>query len=521
MDSHLFRLFADAATPYLLRARVEKIREPYPGLLAMGLRAEGKNRVLYFYPGKNNPFIFLSDLRLAANSAPPAPIMRVRKYFADKRLVSVVPQFVERKLWLLANNRDSGDVSQKAVWLCLDLARGFSLNFLDPEEAPRPDAPAWPAPEDLETADWRAWPVLTPALRKTLKTLDKPDALALLGDLREGGGCAFLYSRENEVASISAWPLALPELRESVREDVVDAIARAGADMVLTKLAREGENRALAPARRKARKLRDALEKLNADEARLKALILDEKPAKAIYAQLWRYGATHKADFLIAENPESGESEKINLDKRYDLRENAERLFARARKGKRGLLAVTQRRAALMAELESLEDAPAPREKEETAQKTPETANRFKALKKTLPKNIQAFLSSDGFVILRGKDAKGNRALRKYAAPHDIWLHALDGPGAHVIVRRPRPGFELPENTLDEAGALAANKSWLCEAGAAPIEYAESRYVKPARKGPEGKVIIDKILFTRVVVVDKTVETRLCDPNSNRENGVG
>ncbi len=127
----------------------------------------------------------------------------------------------------------------------------------------------------------------------------------------------------------------------------------------------------------------------------------------------------------------------------------------------------------------------------------------------TLPKNVQAFVSSDGFVILRGRDANGNLACRKLAAPHDIWMHAERGPGAHVVVRLRWPGQEIPARTLMEAGCLAALKSWQNNAARADIQYAEIRHIKPMRGAPAGTVRIDRQIGTLSVPVDPEMEKRL------------
>ena len=126
-----------------------------------------------------------------------------------------------------------------------------------------------------------------------------------------------------------------------------------------------------------------------------------------------------------------------------------------------------------------------------------------------LPKRVQGFVSSDGFVLLRGRDTRGNLAARKLAAPHDLWLHAANGPGAHVIIRKAFPGQEVPERTLDEAGCLAALKSWQQNAAKAEITYCEVRHVKPMRNAPAGTVRMDKVWASREVAVDAAVEERL------------
>ena len=65
-----------------------------------------------------------------------------------------------------------------------------------------------------------------------------------------------------------------------------------------------------------------------------------------------------------------------------------------------------------------------------------------------LPRNVQLFVSDDGFALLRGRDAKGNIAARKLAAAHEMsWAAASlrvgglqelaegRGTGAHPLRR--------------------------------------------------------------------------------------
>ena len=118
-------------------------------------------------------------------------------------------------------------------------------------------------------------------------------------------------------------------------------------------------------------------------------------------------------------------------------------------------------------------------------------------------------MSEDGFVLLRGRDAKGNLAARKLAAPHDIWLHADGGPGSHVIIRRAHAGQTIPDRTLEQAGGLAANKSWLRDAARARILYAEVRHIRALRGAAPGTVRMDKIWLSREVPVDPSLELRL------------
>ncbi len=143
-------------------------------------------------------------------------------------------------------------------------------------------------------------------------------------------------------------------------------------------------------------------------------------------------------------------------------------------------------------------------EKEEAA-----TSGKHSRFSAQLPKQVQAFRSSDGFLILRGRDTRGNALALKLAAPHDYWLHTADGPSAHVIIRRDHAGQEVPERTLREAGALAALKSRLKDEAGAEIQYSLARYIHPMKGAAPGMVRIDRSEGAFRTDIDPTLEEKL------------
>ncbi len=94
----------------------------------------------------------------------------------------------------------------------------------------------------------------------------------------------------------------------------------------------------------------------------------------------------------------------------------------------------------------------------------------------------------DGFRILVGRSAQENDALLRRAHRDDLWLHARDVPGAHVLIRT--EGKPVPEEVLRKAGELAA---WFSRARGEPkvlVSYTEVRYVKKPRGAPPGAVTL-------------------------------
>ncbi len=95
------------------------------------------------------------------------------------------------------------------------------------------------------------------------------------------------------------------------------------------------------------------------------------------------------------------------------------------------------------------------------------------------------FVSSDGFEILVGKKAKDNDHLTfRVARSLDLWLHAADYPGSHVVVRG-SGRKEVPHRTLVEAAQLAAFYSDAREMPKAAVRYTQKKFVnKPKRAAP-------------------------------------
>ncbi len=103
-------------------------------------------------------------------------------------------------------------------------------------------------------------------------------------------------------------------------------------------------------------------------------------------------------------------------------------------------------------------------------------------------KGARRFVSTDGFEILVGKKAKDNDYLTfRIAKSMDLWLHAADYPGSHVVVRNSNRKV-IPNQTLIEAGQLAAFYSDAREQPKAAVNYTQKKFVNKPRRGAPGLV---------------------------------
>ena len=111
----------------------------------------------------------------------------------------------------------------------------------------------------------------------------------------------------------------------------------------------------------------------------------------------------------------------------------------------------------------------------------------------------RTFVGASGARILVGRGAAHNDTLTLHVArPHDLWLHARDRSGAHVVVALEK-GASCPPDLLVEAAHLAAHFSDARDEGIVDIAYTPRRHVRKPRGSAPGLVLVDreKVLVLR------------------------
>ncbi|MEP6901739.1 MAG: NFACT family protein [Actinomycetota bacterium] len=113
------------------------------------------------------------------------------------------------------------------------------------------------------------------------------------------------------------------------------------------------------------------------------------------------------------------------------------------------------------------------------------------------------FISSDDFEILVGKASKDNDFLTfRVAKSRDLWLHAADYPGSHVIIKNPNRQ-EIPQNTLLEAAQMAAFYSTAREQTKVAVHYTQKKFVNKPKGAAFGLVSLSG--FKTILVEPKIV----------------
>lgn len=104
----------------------------------------------------------------------------------------------------------------------------------------------------------------------------------------------------------------------------------------------------------------------------------------------------------------------------------------------------------------------------------------------------RTFVARSGKKVLVGKGAADNDALTlKVAKPGDLWLHAKDRTGAHVIVPLEK-GQTCPAEDLVDAAHLAAHFSDARDEKAVDVQYTQRRYLRKPKGSAPGAVVVDR-----------------------------
>ncbi len=167
---------------------------------------------------------------------------------------------------------------------------------------------------------------------------------------------------------------------------------------------------------------------------------------------------------------------KVEIDLKKSVAENAAIYYERAKKAKRKIPSL----------LNAIENT----KREMEAQEEREKESGERRLKKKRDKDwyekFHWFISSDGFLVLGGKDARSNQILvRRYMEDKDLFLHADIRGGSVVVIKSDRKG--VPERTKQEAAQFAAtfSRAFSTGLGGITVYAARPEQVKTAAKSGE------------------------------------
>jgi hypothetical protein len=244
---------------------------------------------------------------------------------------------------------------------------------------------------------------------------------------------------------------------------------------------------ALAEARRRIRRLEQLAANLAEDLASLADEDALRRNAEALLA-FARYLEPGRESIDLEDPSEPRRRLAIALDPRLGGLANAERLFDKARRVERARRQVEMRLRETRSELGAAREREAlvlgARDRDELPG-AGEDAGEERQEPGVGPRH---YLTGHGLSVLVGRNARENHHLTfRVARPEDVWLHARDVPGSHVVLRdgEGRAGAD----DLREAAEVAAFFSEARRESLVDVHVTRRKHVKPARGGP-GRVFV-------------------------------
>lgn len=222
-----------------------------------------------------------------------------------------------------------------------------------------------------------------------------------------------------------------------------------------------------------------------------------------LYGELltaYGHGIPAGAKDCEVDNYYTGEKVRIRLDETLTASQNAQRYFDRYAKLKRtaqaleSLLEETRTRKAQLEMIQlSLDMAQTEGDLIQVRQELEQegfvkrTAVSRKGKERSAEGKPMHYVSSDGYDLFVGRNNIQNDQISFHlAAPSDIWFHANDIPGSHVILKTNGEKMDdIPDRVFEEAASLAAWYSKGREQSTVEIDYLERRHLKkPAGAAP-------------------------------------
>ena len=541
LDSFLITAQTRALDARLSGARIDKIFMPRPAEIVLSIRGEAGNERLMISAGGSNSGVYLTALRPENPPAPPMLCMLLRKHMQGGRILSVSQPEGERMMVITFSSTDElGRVSEKRL-VCELMGKRTNILLLDesgiilgcvkkvdyemsPDRALLPGLayrmpPRSGRPSVYELDEERLASLLegasdSDAILERLDGISPLTARELLfrgvgpaemaaefKRLAAGGGKPWLVRRGGRDSDISPIEITQYADGECVLYDSFSALlddfyrARRSADLkknISASLKKTLDNNRGRLERKLSKQRQELLSAQGREELK--------KQADLITANIYAIKSGDRRAVVTDYFSEGMPQIEIPLDPDISPQQNAQLLYKRYARLKNAELALTAQIEAGEAELKYIDSllyglSQAQTEKdirELTAEAAASGYVKKPQAKKQKQEKPGAFapkryVTSGGFTLLRGRNNRENDQLTmRTAKGGDIWFHARNIPGSHVIMQL--EGAEPSERDLEEAAALAALYSGAGSSPKVPVDYTRVKNVKKPQGARPGMV---------------------------------
>ncbi len=343
---------------------------------------------------------------------------------------------------------------------------------------------------------------------RVLEVARTPDASMRLRAVRGGEARVLIATREGvRLAVLPGAPAAMADGAVATEGDgealaeaaaaLVDRIERAGFEQERRELAA-----AIARARKRLERRREAIDEDLAkiegasEHARLGTLLLASAhaiPRGAREATLEDWSSGERVELRVPLDPAKGAKEQAQALFHKSKRLAGGRAIAQARRDEAAraahALGALEREAAAAIDARALGIVRARAEGAGASGARVRVVPRRRGAEPRLPYAV--YLSGTRRVLV-GRSAIDNDSLTtKVAKPGDLWLHAKNVHGAHVVVPLDK-GEACPSELLVDAAHLAVHFSDARAEKVVEVQYAQRRYVRKPKGAAPGAVVLER-----------------------------
>ncbi len=252
----------------------------------------------------------------------------------------------------------------------------------------------------------------------------------------------------------------------------------------------------------RAKKLHTLVANLNREREGFTGAETHQRYGELLLANLHQAFKTETGFIVTDFYDESQPALEIPSANKSAPREAAEHYFKLARKARHGMETINARLPEIEREIAQLEDdiirldsiddfgelnAFAAQIGSPVSQTQKSSKPRAKAREERLP-GVRRYRSSDGYEMLVGRTDRDNDNLTfRIAKSYDLWFHAADYPGSHVVLRNPQRK-PVPPRAITEAAQLAAKFSQAKGGAKVAVNYCERKFVTKMKGLAPGQV---------------------------------
>jgi predicted ribosome quality control (RQC) complex YloA/Tae2 family protein len=542
-DGIFTHLMKQELNSQLSGGRISKIHQPYDNELMLVIRSQGKNHTLLLSAHPTYARVQITQIPYSNPSTPPNFCMVIRKYL-DGSILEKIEQLENDRIlnFYFSSRNELGDLEN--IILSIELMGRHSNIILYNQNSmkiidaikhigtsvnsyrtilPGMDYIAPPTQDKLNPFDVSEHKLFE--IIKTAENLDTAFIQTTFQGIGKDTAKELVYQLNlNPKEKIKSWYYFFNQLETTIKPTLtitngkeqfspIPFVTLGDENTFYDSLSSllDGFYVGKAERDRVKQQAGELFRKIKSDQVKISKKIekLEKSLVDADHAEIFRIKGELLTTFLhevprgvktvtLNNYYEENEPIEIALNEAITPNQNAQKYFQRYQKLKNSVKVVIEQLEKAKYELlylqsiESQLEIAAPKDieliKEELIAEKYIKDKQKKKKAKQKKSEPETFTSSTGIKILVGKNNLQNDQLTlKTASKTDIWLHAKDIPGSHVIIKSKEPD----EITLIEAAHLAAFYSKYRLSSQVPVDYVQVKHVKKPNGAKPGYVIYE------------------------------